>query len=100
MATKTKKGLEEFRATFDPNVIIPNKIREGLKALEKSDGADGWDEEIHFLRRAGINAQQVAPHRDAFKGHIVEAKKPGGRVVNVWFVDVKKAAEMRKALNG
>lgn len=97
---KAKKDIAAFRAQFDPNVIIPNKIRAGLASLEKSDGKDGWDEEMHFLKRAGINAQAVAPHRETFKAHIVEARKPGGRVVNVWFVDPKKAAEMRKALNG
>lgn len=96
---KAKKDIAAFRAQFDPNVIIPNKIRAGFASLAKSDGADGWEEEVHFLRRAGVNAQMIAPHRDAFKAHIVEAKK-NSRPCNVWFVDVKKAAEMRKALNG
>lgn len=96
---KAKKGIEEFRKQFDPNVIIPNKIRAGFESLAKSDGPDGWEEEVHFLRRAGVNAQMIAPHRETFKAHVVEAKK-NSRPVNVWFVDVKKAAEMRKALNG
>jgi hypothetical protein len=98
MAAKVKKDTEAFRAQFDPAVINPNKIRAGLAALAKAEGPDAWEEEVHFLRRAGINAQTVAPHREAFKAHIVEAKKPKGGLINVWFVDVKAAAAMRKAL--
>lgn len=99
MAAKVKKDTEAFRAAFDPAVINPNKIRAGLAALAKAEGADAWEEEVHFLRRAGINAQTVAPHREAFKAHIVEAKKPkSSGTINVWFVDVKAAAAMRKAL--
>lgn len=97
---KAKKDKAAFRSQFDPNVIVPNKIRAGLDSLKKSEGADGWEEEIHFLKRCGINAQAVSPHRDSFKAHIVEAKKPGGRPVNVWFADPKVAAVERKNLHG
>jgi hypothetical protein len=96
---KAKKDIAAFRAAFDPNVIIPNKIRDGLAALSKAEGPDAWEKEVDFLRRAGINHQTIAPHRDAFKAHIVEAKDKS-RPVLVWFVDAKRAAEMRKALNG
>lgn len=97
---KPKKDKASFRSQFDPNVIIPNKIRAGLDSLAKSEGADGWEEEVHFLRRAGLNAQAVSPHRAAFEAHIVEVKKPGGRAVNVWFAHVKAATEERKNLHG
>ncbi len=96
---KVKKGLAEFRAQFDPNVIIPNKIRAAFKSLAKDEGPDAWEKEVDFLRRAGINHQTIAPHRDAFKAHLVEAKDKS-RPVLIWFVDVKRAAEMRKALGG
>jgi hypothetical protein len=97
MAAKVKKDKDAFRAAFDPNVIIPNKIRAALADLAKHEGPDAWDEEVNFLKRAGINAQTVAQHRDTFKAHIVEAKK-NSKPIFVWFVDVKAAAELRKAL--
>lgn len=96
---KAKKDLAAFRAAFDPNVIIPNKIRAAFESLAKAEGPDAWEKEVDFMRRAGINHQTIAPHRDTFKAHIVEAKDKS-RPVLVWFVDVKKAAEMRKALAG
>lgn len=99
-AAKSKKDKASFRAQFDPNVIIPNKIRVGLESLAKSEGADGWEEEVHFLKRANVNAQGVGPHREAFSAHLVEVKKPGGRTINVWFVTAKAAAEERKNLHG
>lgn len=98
MAAKVKKDKDAFRAAFDPNVIIPNKIRAGLDDLAKAEGADAWEEEPKFMQRAKVNAQTIAAHRDAFKAHIVEAKNANRKPVNVWFVDVKAAAEMRKAL--
>lgn len=94
---KPKKDTDTFREQFDPAVIIPNKIKAALASLAKDEGPAAWDEEIHFLKRASLNAQTIAPHRETFKAHIVEAKK-NKRVINVWFVDPKAAAEMRKKL--
>lgn len=96
---KPKKDKAAFRSQFDPNVIIPNKIRAGLESLAKAEGPDGWEKEVDFLKRAGINAQSVAPHREKFAAHIVEAKDKS-RPVNVWFADAKVAATERKNLHG
>lgn len=100
MAAKVKKDKDAFRAQFDPNVIVPNKLRAGLADLAKAEGPDAWEEEPKFLQRAKVNSQAAAPHREAFKAHIVEARNSNRKTVNVWFVDVKAANEMRKALNG
>jgi hypothetical protein len=97
---KSKKDKAAFRAAFDPNVIVPNKIRAGIESLAKAEGPDGWEEEIHFLKRCGINAQTVSPHREKFSAHIVEARTPGRKTVNVWFADPKVAAAERKNLYG
>lgn len=96
--SKPLKNSQSFRATFDSKVIIPNKIRAALDSLHKEGGPEAWEEEVHFLRRAGINAQSAAAHREAFKAHIVEAKKPGNKPINIWFSDTKVAAAERRNL--
>lgn len=94
---KPKKNGSTFRAAFDPTVITPNKIRAALASLEKEEGREGWEEEVHFFRRAGVNTGQGAAYRDLFKTHIVEVRK-NSKPINVWCVDPKFAAKERRNL--
>lgn len=99
MATaKSKKDKQAFRDMFDPNVIIPNKIRAAFAALAKEEGPEAWETEVDFLRRAKLNAQAVGPHREAFKAHTVEGKNTNRKPVTIWFADPKHAADMRRTL--
>ncbi len=95
MATKPKT-LADFKAAHDPNVIVPNKIRAALAAIEK-EGAEHWLYEFDFLKLSGLSTTQLAMFRDQFAAHIVEA--PGGNgnksTKRVYFGNAKVAAKLR-----
>lgn len=92
MATAKAKTLADFRAAHDKNVIVPNKIRTALTAMLK-DGAENFDYESDFIRRAGISNTDMGMFRDQFADHIVEV---GGRnTKRVWFADPKVARKAR-----
>jgi hypothetical protein len=89
------KNLNDFRATFDPDVIVPAKIRTVLAQMLK-DGADSWDYETAIVKQAGINSAQLAAYREQFAAHIVETRMLGNaHSRRVWFADPKVAAKVR-----
>lgn len=89
MATKPPRDLSSFRAAHDKNVIIPNKIRAALVALEKEHGPEGWEYEAEFSKRAGCSTTDFAMFRDQFATHFIETG--GSRTKRVWFATVKAA---------
>lgn len=89
------KTLEDFRSAHDNNIIIPNKIRAALAAMLK-EGAEQWEYEADFQKRAGISQTQIGAYREGFTDHIVEAPGLGGRTARrVWFADAKVAKKVR-----
>src|SRR5262245_27635058 len=94
-AKTTARTVADYKAAFDPDVIVPNKIRAALATLLK-EGAEHWEYEIDFTKRAGLNATQFARYRDEFKAHFVETPSTGGRSPKrVWFSDAKVAKKLR-----
>jgi len=93
---KPKKDLSAFRAAHDRNVIVPNKIRAALADLEKTEGAEGWEYESDFIRRAKISQSDMGLYRDGFVAHVVETTGNKGR--KVWFATVKAAKAAREAI--
>ena len=95
MAKPAAKTLDDFRAAHDKNVIVPNKIRAALSALEK-EGAENWEYELDFLKRSGLSVTDLATFRSQFEAHIVEAASTHGRSAKrVWFGNAKVAAKVR-----
>lgn len=94
--SKPKKNLDAFRAAHDRSVIVPAKIRAALADLEKTEGAEGWEYEQEFMRRAKISSTDIGQYRDDFAGHVVQT--PGNNGKRVWFALEKAAIAARKAL--
>ncbi len=95
MAAKPKT-LADFKAAHDQNVIVPNRIRAALAAIEK-EGPENWEYESDFLKRSGLSTTQLAAFRDQFAAHVVEAPV-GGRNSNTkraYFGSAKVASKLR-----
>jgi hypothetical protein len=96
MAAKQKKDLSAFRAAHDRSVIVPNKIRAALAELEKAEGAEAWEYEAEFIRRAKISQADIGAYRDGFSAHVVETI--GNKGKRIWFAQVKVARTARETL--
>ena len=94
--SKPKKDLSAFRAQFDRNVTVPNKIRAALADLQKAEGDEGWEYEQDLMRRQKISQTDMGQFREQFAEHIVETS--GSNAKRVWFATVKAAGAARKAL--
>lgn len=89
------KTIADFRSAHDPNVIVPNKIRAALAAMLK-EGAEQWEYELEFIKRAGISNTQMGQFREQFADYVVEAAASSGRAgKRVWFADAKVAKKLR-----
>lgn len=84
------KTLEDFRNTYDKDVIIPAKIREGIAAL-----SGGWAYEQEFVRFAGVSYNDLGIYRDMFADYVVIIKRGERRA---WAATPELAEEMRKML--
>ena len=93
---KPKKDLSAFRAQFDRNVTVPNRIREALAELHKAEGDEGWEYESDLMRRRKISQTDISQFRDEFAAHVVETG--GNKSRRVWFATVKAAKAAREAL--
>lgn len=92
MASKGKT-LDDFRAAHDKNVIVPAKIKKALADMEKEGGAENWDYEVQFIKRAGICVTDLAMFREQFADHIVETS--GRNPKRVWIANSKAAQKFR-----
>lgn len=96
MAIIKPRTADDFRATYDRNVIVPTKIRTGLAALLKI-GKEHYAKDDEFRSICGLQGAQLAEFRDQFKKHwfitpsIGSSKTP----TRVWFGDAKVAARLR-----
>lgn len=92
---KNPKNLIDFKAAFDPDVKIPEKIRSALKSLA-SEGPEAWEMDRDFVIRCGTNFAMLSRYRDQFLEYIVEV--PGVNTSKkrcVWFGDKRVAAKAR-----
>jgi hypothetical protein len=90
------KTIADFRSAHDPNVIVPNKIRAALAAMLK-EGAEQWEYEGEFIKRADVSQTQMGAFREQFIDHIIEAPSTasGRSGRRVWFADAKVAKKLR-----
>jgi len=95
MAAKAKT-LADFRASHDKSIIIPNKIKAALAAMLK-EGAEQYDYEVDFMRRAGISSTDMGQFRQMFEqDHVVNVGTERAPK-RVWFADPKVARKARGA---
>jgi hypothetical protein len=71
--SKKRKTLMDFRREYDRDLIIPSKIREGLKEI-------GWEYESDFARICGVSLGDLAAYREDFAAHWLTIKRDGRRV--------------------
>lgn len=69
-----KMNLEELNARYNPNVIIPNKIKAALK--EVGNAAVAEDE---LRKLTGLNANQLAQFRAEFENYLIPVRDPASR---------------------
>lgn len=86
------KTLADFRAQHDKDYIVPQKVRDALKAL-----GDGWENEVDFLRLAKVSTTDLAMYRDQFADHWVVVDRNGKRV---WAGTKALADKMRSMIRG
>jgi len=88
-------GLQAFKATHDPKVVIPGKIRKALETMAKAN-VESWLAEEDFIKQAGVSKEEIRTNREAFDEHIVEVKRKGrGTPARFWFADAKVATKAR-----
>lgn len=103
--TAARRNLTTFRASHDPAVIIPNKIKAALEKLRKDGGDEAYAYEVNdpsggvaFCKLADVSAMHLGQFRDQFADHVVEVKQDIGSrrgPRRVWFATVKAAQVAR-----
>lgn len=86
--------LADFKAKFDQDVVVPNKIKAALAALGK-EGQEAWEFEMDFVKRAGLSQTQLGTYRGQFEKHVVLVRETGRSERKVWFADAKVASKAR-----
>lgn len=98
MATTTKtkpRKADEFRREHDKSLIVPGKIRDGIKKL----GTDGWLYEGEFLASLGISPVDFSRFKAEFEAFVVTP--PGSnkaRTKRVWCGSTKLAVKLRAVI--
>lgn len=85
------RSLAEFRATYDRDTIIPQRIDAALAEL----GKDGWAYEMEFIKLANIGIAQLASYREAYAEYVVPLNRDSKRA---WAGSKAMAAKMREML--
>lgn len=98
------RTLASFKATHDPKVVIPGKIKAALDRM-KTEGAETFAYETQdadglptMVERTGVGSAILAKHRREFAAHIVLPPRPHGTKKSrkfVWFGDPTVATEAR-----
>src|SRR5581483_9620615 len=97
-ATPVRRSIASFKASHDPAVILPAKLRKALDAMAK-EGPEVYAYETQdkegaptMQQRSGLSAVQISQHRAAFAPHIVRVDASGTRRGKyVWFATPKAA---------
>ncbi len=88
-----KLTLTDINSRFNPNVIVPNKIRAALREI----GNAAVTEDV-LRSMAGIGSNQLSQYADQFEEYHVIARE-GGRSKRLWAGTPKFAQEAREMLN-
>lgn len=91
---KKPNTIADFKAKFDPSVVVPNKIRAALAGM-LSEGPEHWEYELDFLKRADVSPTQFAQFREMFEKYMLVVRESGKCERRVWFGCAKVAAKVR-----
>lgn len=91
--TAKQRDLASFRQTFDKGVIVPDRIRAGLKSL-----GDSWEYEGEFIKRCNLSTTDFARFRDQFKEHCIEVRSTQHNTRRVWAGTKAFAAKCRETI--
>lgn len=101
------RSLATFRASHDPTVIIPTKIKAALEKLRIDGGDEAYAYEytdatggVPFSKLAGVGSIHLNQYREQFKDFLVEVRQDTGskRAPRwVWFATAKAAKAARAA---
>ena len=91
MTKKQGKTLADLRATHDKNVVIPNRIKEGLAKMAAA-GSE-WEYESDFIKLTGTSTTDFAKFREQFIDFWAELPSANGRssARRAWFATKKLA---------
>lgn len=94
MATKPKT-LADLNNLHDPDTVIKRKIDVQLAAMMKV-GAEEWDYNLDFSKKAGVGVAMLAKFEPLYKAHIGVTKALDNmRPKTVWFACPKVAKKFR-----
>ena len=96
-ANQNERNEDTWAAEFDPNVVIPNKIKVLLAKMRELGPRWYWTEEELIENSQGELTQPiVSKYREKFAAHVVEASRGNKRApTKVWFHDPAVAANVR-----
>ena len=81
------RNLDSFRATYDVDVVVPNKIREALEELKKLGPEWYWTDQ-ELISHARISTVQLSTYRPQFVEHQVKTPRTNKTESKVlWFAD-------------
>lgn len=84
------KSLADFRVTHDRSFIVPERIKDALKAL-----GDGWEYEMQFTKLAAVSSSELSSYRDQFSDYVVVLRRDGKRA---WAGSPATAQKMREMI--
>jgi hypothetical protein len=105
-APAPRRTLATFKATHDPAVIIPNKIKAALEQMRREGGDEAYAYEfsdpagVPFSKLAGVSIVHLNQYRDQFSDYTVQVKQDTGSRRGprwVWFATPKAAKVARGA---
>lgn len=91
---KKVNTLADWKASYEPDIVIPNKIKAALASLLK-ESEEGWESEADFIKRAKISNTQIGAYRSKFEKHIALGRESGKSEKRFWFASAKVAAKAR-----
>lgn len=84
-----ERSIAEFRAQYDLETIVPQRVGAALKALGST-----WLYEAEFVKAAGVTTAQLSMFRDRYAAHIVNVKDSR----RVWVGSAAVARQMGEML--
>lgn len=87
----TGRDLGEFRATFDKNYIVPQRIRAAIEQI----GKEAWVYEVELQKLAGLSVTDLAMFRDQFEDYFVTVNDRSNKK-RLWCGSKEFAVQLRE----
>jgi hypothetical protein len=87
------KSIDDFRATYDKDFIIPKRIKEALEKI-----GEGWEFEADLIRLASVCQTDMGTYRDNFAEYFIQTG--GKNPKRCWSGSKETIRKMREMLRG